>query len=126
MTSRSFVSSPELWSVLLAAGGSKRLGYPKQLLRDPVKPLLLAAVDAALAVTPGKVVVVIGAIITVRKRLVFMLLGDTTTAGRVFFISEPMAGSRLIKQTSNRVSVTKSTHPYQNYYQHQSIAHPPR
>jgi molybdenum cofactor cytidylyltransferase len=61
MTSRSFVTGAELWCVLLAAGGSSRLGYPKQLLRDPVRPLLLRAVDAALTVAPDQVVVVVGA-----------------------------------------------------------------
>ena len=61
MTSRSFVIGAELWCVLLAAGGSSRLGYPKQLLRDPVRPLLLRAVDAALTVAPDRVVVVVGA-----------------------------------------------------------------
>ncbi len=47
--------------MLLAAGGSRRLGYPKQLLRDPVKPLLIGAVDDALKVAPDRVVVVVGA-----------------------------------------------------------------
>ena len=60
MTSRSFVARNELWCVLLAAGGSRRLGYPKQLLRNPVRPLLLSAVDAALCVAPERTVVVIG------------------------------------------------------------------
>jgi len=50
-----------LWCVVLAAGGSSRLGRPKQLLRRGGKPLLLEACEAADAVAPGRVVVVLGA-----------------------------------------------------------------
>lgn len=49
-----------LFSVLLAAGDSSRLGTRKQLLRRRVRPLLLDACRAAAAVTPGRVVVVLG------------------------------------------------------------------
>ncbi len=76
MTSRSFVTGAELWCVLLAAGGSSRLGYPKQLLRDPVKPLLLRAVEAALTVAPGKVVVVVGAHALRMRSLLSRNFGD--------------------------------------------------
>ena len=51
----------ELWSLVLAAGGSSRLGTPKQLLRIRGRRLLSHIVNAAEAVTPGRVVVVIGA-----------------------------------------------------------------
>ena len=51
----------DLWSLVLAAGGSRRLGTPKQLLRVRGRRLLSRAIDAAEAVTPGRVVVVIGA-----------------------------------------------------------------
>ena len=61
MTVRALASSNGLWCVLLAAGGSRRLGYPKQLVRDPVRPMILGAVDAAESVTPGRVLVVLGA-----------------------------------------------------------------
>ena len=61
MTARTLASSNGLWCVLLAAGGSRRLGYPKQLLRDPVRPMILRAVEAAQSVTPGRVLVVLGA-----------------------------------------------------------------
>ncbi len=46
---------------MLAAGGSRRLGTPKQLLRIRGQRLLSRVIDAAEAVTPGRVVVVIGA-----------------------------------------------------------------
>ena len=51
----------ELWSLVLAAGGSSRLGTPKQFLRIRGRRLLSRAIDSAEAVTPGRVVVVIGA-----------------------------------------------------------------
>ena len=51
----------ELWSVVLAAGGSSRLGSPKQLLTIRGRRLLSRAIDSAEAVTPGRVVVVGGA-----------------------------------------------------------------
>lgn len=51
----------ELWCIVLAAGGSRRLGRPKQLLRYRARPLLLHAIDAARAVTPRRIVVVLGA-----------------------------------------------------------------
>jgi molybdenum cofactor cytidylyltransferase len=62
--------SPALASVLLAAGGSRRLGRPKQLLRHRLKPLLLHAVAAAREAGSGPVVVVLGA---QRRRLRLVL-----------------------------------------------------
>lgn len=50
-----------LYSLVLAAGGSSRLGRPKQLLRLEDRTLIERAVDAATAVTAGRVVVVLGA-----------------------------------------------------------------
>jgi molybdenum cofactor cytidylyltransferase len=50
-----------LWSIVLAAGASRRLGRPKQLVRAGSRALILHALDAASAVTPGRVVVVLGA-----------------------------------------------------------------
>lgn len=48
-------------AVILAAGASTRLGTPKQLLLHNGKPLLLHAVEAALASPAWPVVVVLGA-----------------------------------------------------------------
>jgi molybdenum cofactor cytidylyltransferase len=53
--------SRALWTILLAAGGSRRLGEPKQLLRLHGKPLLLHAVQVARAVTGSRIVIVLGA-----------------------------------------------------------------
>ena len=48
-------------AVILAAGASTRMGTPKQLLEVGGQPLLLRAVDAALASPAWPVVVVLGA-----------------------------------------------------------------
>ena len=50
-----------LWSLILAAGGSSRLGTPKQLLRIHAQPLLCRAIMAAENNTPDQVLVVLGA-----------------------------------------------------------------
>jgi molybdenum cofactor cytidylyltransferase len=49
-----------LFTVVLAAGGSSRLGARKQLLRRHVRPLLLDACHTAAGLTPGRVIVVLG------------------------------------------------------------------
>lgn len=48
------------WIVVLAAGGSRRLGRPKQLVRHRGEALVLAAARRALATRPAGVVVVTG------------------------------------------------------------------
>jgi molybdenum cofactor cytidylyltransferase len=53
--------SKDLWTVILSAGGSTRLGTPKQLLRRHGRTLLHNTADLAQSVTPGRVVAVVGA-----------------------------------------------------------------
>ena len=69
--------SPELACVLLAAGGSRRLGHPKQLLRRQGRPLLLHAIDAARAAAPGAPLVVVLGAHRVRLRLVLRRAAPT-------------------------------------------------
>jgi molybdenum cofactor cytidylyltransferase len=54
-------SDRKLHAIVLAAGGSRRLGHSKQLLKLGLEPLLIRAVRLAQTVCPGKVTVVIGA-----------------------------------------------------------------
>jgi molybdenum cofactor cytidylyltransferase len=61
--------SKNLWCVVLAAGGSSRLGRPKQRVRYKGRPLLLRAVAAADKTAPGRTLVVLGAH-ALRSRLV--------------------------------------------------------
>lgn len=49
------------WVVLLAAGGSRRFGAPKQLARIGGEPMLRRAVRSAVAIAPAGCVVVLGA-----------------------------------------------------------------
>lgn len=51
----------DLWTVILAAGGSRRLGMPKQLLRFGPRTAIARTIGMAQALTPGRVVVVVGA-----------------------------------------------------------------
>jgi molybdenum cofactor cytidylyltransferase len=53
--------APAVGAVVLAAGGSTRLGAPKQLLAYGGRPLARRAAEAALAVATAPVVVVLGA-----------------------------------------------------------------
>jgi len=52
---------PNVHALILAAGGSRRLGRPKQLLRWRGQTLLERAIGSAQEVLPGRVIVVLGA-----------------------------------------------------------------
>ncbi len=77
---------------MLAAGGSRRLGTPKQLLRIRGRRLISRAVDAAEAVTPGRVVVVIGAEALKLRLLIRRHHPGTHTVDNAHW-AEGMAGS---------------------------------
>lgn len=51
----------KLWTIVLAAGGSTRLGRPKQFIRWRGRTLLARSVAIAERVTPSRVIVVVGA-----------------------------------------------------------------
>ncbi len=55
------MSKPAVSGVILAAGGSRRLGRPKQLVAFKGKPLLDHVVQNALSSTLGEIIVVLGA-----------------------------------------------------------------
>ena len=55
------MSSPAIGAIVLAAGGSARLGFPKQLLTFHGEPLVMRAASAALDAGAKPVIVVIGA-----------------------------------------------------------------
>jgi CTP:molybdopterin cytidylyltransferase MocA len=52
---------PVLWAIVLAAGASRRMGRPKQLIPVDGVPMARRAADQAAAVCPQRVVVVTGA-----------------------------------------------------------------
>jgi molybdenum cofactor cytidylyltransferase len=51
----------DLWCIVLAAGGSSRLGSSKQLVRRNNRPLMLRALELATSVAPTRTAVVLGA-----------------------------------------------------------------
>ena len=55
------MSHPQLSILIPAAGASRRLGQPKQLVRHQTSTLIQHAVDIALSVGPQEVIVVTGA-----------------------------------------------------------------
>ena len=68
-------SSARIACVLLAAGGSRRLGTPKQLVRRRLQPLLLRALRAAARALPGVPIVVVLGHQALRLRLVVRRAG---------------------------------------------------
>jgi molybdenum cofactor cytidylyltransferase len=50
-----------VYTLILAAGGSTRMGRPKQLLRWQGRTLLDQAIDSACQILPGRVIVILGA-----------------------------------------------------------------
>jgi CTP:molybdopterin cytidylyltransferase MocA len=76
--------SPALACVLLAAGGSRRLGHPKQLLRRRSRPLLLHAIDAARGAAPDAPLIVVLGAHRMRLRLVVR-----RTAPTAFVVANP-------------------------------------
>jgi molybdenum cofactor cytidylyltransferase len=103
--------------VLLAAGGSRRLGQPKQLLRRHSRPLLLHAIDAARAAAPdAPLVVVLGA-----QRLRLRLVLRRARAGVLIaenhrwsegLASSLQAGLARVPRTARAILVTLVDQPH--------------
>jgi molybdenum cofactor cytidylyltransferase len=79
--------------VLLAAGGSRRLGHPKQLLRRQGRPLLLHAIAAAHAAAPGAPLVVVLGAHRMRLRLVVRRAAPTALVAANARWTEGLASS---------------------------------
>jgi molybdenum cofactor cytidylyltransferase len=79
--------------VLLAAGGSQRLGQPKQLVRHRVRPLLLHAVEAAHLALPGSPLIVVLGAHALRLRLLLRRADCGAIAVRNPRWAEGLAGS---------------------------------
>lgn len=80
-------------ALLLAAGGSHRLGQPKQLLRKTGRPLVRWLAECALACQPERVFVVAGACAASVKAALAGLSGDEE--GRLDVLDNPLWPSGL-------------------------------
>ncbi len=105
-----------LWCVVLAAGGSRRLGRPKQLLRHQGRPLLAHTVAAALDIAPGRVLVVVGAY---RQRISTMLRRHRLRTAvvvnprwRTGLSTSLRAGLRALPTTASAAMVLLSDQPF--------------
>lgn len=85
MVTATRTASARVTAVVLAAGGSSRLGRPKQLARRGARTLLERAVEAAAAATGRRVVVVVGA----EGRRLRALLARAHPAGAVDVVHHP-------------------------------------
>jgi molybdenum cofactor cytidylyltransferase len=106
-------SSDRVFALVLAAGESRRLGRPKQLLELRGKPLVCHVVEAALAASPDGVVVVIGSHaseveLELREYPVFRVFNPHFAAGQG---SSLAAGIRAIPSTVDAVAVLLADMP---------------
>ena len=106
---------PRLAALVLAAGGSSRLGQPKQLLRLRGEPLLLRACRLAGAVADAGVVVVLGAG-ALRLRNLLRRRGPELTIVHNAGWSEGMAGSlraglRRVPRGASGLLISLVDHP---------------
>jgi len=81
-----------LWTIVLAAGGSSRLGRPKQFLRFRRRSLLTHTIATAQQLTPGRVIVVVGAN-RIRARTVARRSGHVSRVVANTQWSQGMSGS---------------------------------
>jgi molybdenum cofactor cytidylyltransferase len=92
-------------AVILAAGGSARLGRPKQLVQYKRKPLLLRTVHLARESTGGRIIVVLGA---GQQRLRSLLRRRACKVDIVSNSDWPAGLASSLRSGLNRVSPTAS------------------
>ncbi|KPM49385.1 nucleotidyltransferase family protein [Jiulongibacter sediminis] len=106
----------EVGIIILAAGESKRMGIPKQLLDVNGKSLLLNVIDSALDTSCYPVTVVVGAhkkaIVPVLKDLPINIVDNPRwESGMAGSIKMGMVGSYLLSKTIEAVIITTSDMP---------------